>query len=77
MYCACWQTLQDKITAQDAKTQETQTQLSAERDRAEAAEQRGKALERQLAEQQQDSERLLKKKEDTDAELAAHVRASG
>ena len=69
---ACLQALQDRTAAQDAKTRETQAQLSTERDRAEAAEQRGRALERQLAEQQQDSERLLKK-EDADAELAAQV----
>ena len=61
------------MATQDQKGQETQTQLSAEHDRAEAAEQRGRALERQLAEQQQDYERLAKKKEDSDAELAAQA----
>ena len=65
--------LQGKLEAAAQKLQENQSQLSTERERAEAAEERGRALDRQLAEHQQDAQRLLKKKEDLDAELATQA----
>ena len=67
------QVLQGKLDAAAQKLQDTQSQLSTERERAEAAQERGRVLDRQLAEHQQDSERLLKKKEDLEAELAAQA----
>lgn len=67
------QVLQGKLDKAAQEVQETQTQLSLEHERTETAEQHGRALGRQLAEQQQDTERLQKKKEDIDAELAAQA----
>ena len=65
--------MQGKLDAAAQKSQEAHNQLSTERERAEAAEERGKGLDRQLVEHHQDSERMLKKKEDLDAELALQV----
>ena len=68
------QALQDKLTASSQKIAELETQLSAEHERAVSAEERGRTLDRQLAEQQQESAQLAKKREDSEAELAAQVK---
>ena len=65
--------MQGKLDAAAQRNQETHNQLSTERERAEAAEERGRGLDRQLVEHHHDSERLSKKKEDLDAELALQV----
>ena len=67
------QALQDKLAATAQKATELETQLSAERERSVSAEEHSRALERQLAEEQQDSGRLAKKHEESEAELAAQV----
>ncbi len=67
------QALQDKLTATSQTVAELETQLSSERERAGSAEEHGRTVERQLAEEQQDSARLAKKREDAEAELAAQV----
>lgn len=68
------QALQDKLTATSQKVAELETQLSAERERAVSAEEHSRTLSRQLAEQQQDAALLAKKREDSEAELAAQVK---
>ena len=65
------QALQDKLTASSQKIAELETQLSAEHERAVSAEERSRTLDRQLAEQQQESAQLAKKREDSEAELEA------
>ena len=67
------QGLQDKLTVTSEKVTELETHLSTERERAVSAEEHGKTVERQLAEEQQDSARLAKKREDAEAELATQV----
>lgn len=67
------QVLQGKIDKAVLELNENRTQLSAERERAEAAEQHVRAVQRQLTEHQQDTERLAKQKEDIDAELTAQA----
>lgn len=67
------QALQDKLAASGQRVTELETQLSSERERATSAEEHGRTVERQLAEEQQDSARLAKKREESEAELAAQV----
>lgn len=55
------------------KVLELEAQLSAERERAVSGEEHGRTLARQLAEQQQDSANLAKKREDSETELASQV----
>lgn len=50
-----------------------ETQLSNERERAVSAEEHGRSVERQLAEEQQNRDRTAKKREEAEAELAAQV----
>lgn len=69
----CSQVLQDKVTGISHKASELEAQLSAERERAAGEEERGRTLARQLAEQQQESANLAKKREDSEAELASQV----
>lgn len=56
---------------------ELETQLSSERERAGGAEEHGRSVERQLAEEQQESGRIAKKREDAEAELAMQVCLTG
>lgn len=69
----CIQALQDKVGAAGQRTTELETQLSSERERAVSAEEHGRSVERQLAEEQQNSDRTAKKREEAEAELAAQV----
>lgn len=68
------QVLQDKMTGTSHKVSELEAQLSVERERAAGEEEHGRTLARQLAEQQQESANLAKKREDSQAELAGQVR---
>lgn len=68
------QALQDKVAASSRKVSELETQLGAEHERGVSAEEQGRTLARQLAEQQQESAHLAKKREDSEAELATQVR---
>ena len=67
------QALQGKLDAACQKTAELETQLSHEHQHAVSAEEHGTAVERQLAEEQQATARLAKKRDDMEAELAAQV----
>ena len=67
------QAMQDKLTAINHKIEELETQVSSEHERAGSAEEHSRALERQLAQEQQESARLVKKREDSEAELTAQV----
>ncbi len=69
----CIQALQDKVVAASQKITELETQLSNERERAVSAEEHGRSVERQLAEEQQSCDRTAKKREEAEAELAAQV----
>ena len=69
----CIQALQDKVGAASQRTTDLETQLSNERERAVSAEEHGRSVERQLAEEQQNSDRTAKKREEAEAELAAQV----
>ena len=65
--------MQDKLGASNQRAGELEAQLTQERERAVSAEEHSKAVERQLAEEQQSSERLAKKRDDSEAELAAQA----
>lgn len=67
------QALQEKLAATNQKVMELETQRSTERERAASSEEHGRTVERQLAEEQQESARLAKKREDSEAELATQV----
>ena len=68
--------LQDKAAAASQKVSELEAQLSTERERAVSGEEHGRTLARQLAEQQQESVHLAKKREDAETELASQVTLS-
>ena len=70
------QGLQDKVAATSQKVLELEAQLNAERERAVSGEEHGRTLARQLAEQQQESAHLAKKREDSETELASQVISS-
>ena len=61
------------MAATSQKVSELEAQLSAERERAVNGEEHGRMLARQLAEQQQESAQLAKKREGSEAELASQV----
>ena len=67
------QMLEDKVAATSQKVLELEAQLSVERERAVSSEESGRTLARQLAEQQQESANLAKKREDSETELASQV----
>ena len=73
MFWLLLQAVQDKLAASNQRAAELEIQLTQERERAVSAEEHSKAVERQLAEEQQSSERLMKKRNDSEAELAAQV----
>ena len=73
LVCFVPQVLQDKVAATSQKVSELEAQLSAERERAVNGEEHGRTLARQLAEQQQESAQLAKKREGSEAELASQV----
>lgn len=64
------------MAATGQKILELEAQLSAERERAVSGEEQGRTLARQLAEKQQESAHLAKKREDSETELASQVTLS-
>ena len=65
--------MQDKLAASNQRATELELQLAQQHQQALKAEEHGKTLERQLEEEQQSSARLARKRDDSEAELAAQV----